>query len=66
MFVFASIMIALLLRFCLVRENKKLEAIETQQSIVENSDEKGMSHDEIVLEGVGGLLVLNPGFRYVL
>lgn len=66
MFVFASISFAILLRFCLARENKKLEAIETEQTITENSEKGGMSHDEIVLDGVGGLLVLNPGFRYIL
>ncbi|KFY51047.1 hypothetical protein V496_08989 [Pseudogymnoascus sp. VKM F-4515 (FW-2607)] len=65
-FVFASISFAILLRFCLARENKKLEAIETEQTITENSEKGGMSHDEIVLDGVGGLLVLNPGFRYIL
>lgn len=66
MFVFASILLAILLRFCLVRENKKLEAIETEQSIVENSEKGALDHEEIVLQGAGGLLVLNPGFRYVL
>lgn len=59
-------MFAILLRFCLVRENKKLEAIETEQSVVENSEKADMAHEEIVMQGVGGLLVLNPGFRYVL
>ena len=45
-------MFAILLRFCLVRENKKLEAIETEQSVVENSEKGGMDHEEIVLQGV--------------
>lgn len=63
---FASISFALLLRFCLVRENKKLEAIETEQTIGETSEKVNLSHEEIVLQGAGGLLVLNPGFRYVL
>lgn len=49
-----------------MRENKKLEAIETEQSIAENSEKGAMDHEEIVLQGAGGLLVLNPGFRYVL
>lgn len=60
-FVFAAIALATLLRFCLVRENRKLEAIETQA----NGDaDDPKAKDEIVQQGTGGLVVLNQGFRY--
>ncbi|KAK6067875.1 major facilitator superfamily transporter [Seiridium cupressi] len=62
-FVFASICCATVLRFCLVRENRKLDALETDAN-VENDDPK--ARDEIVQKGPGGLLVFNPGFRYAL
>jgi hypothetical protein len=62
-FVFASICCATILRFCLVRENRKLEAIEAETN-EENLDPKVL--DEIVQKGPGGLLVFNPGFRYAL
>jgi hypothetical protein len=59
-FVFASLCFATLLRVCLVRENRKLEAAETQGT----ADLK--DGDEIVQQAPGGLLRLNPGFRYAL
>lgn len=62
-FVFASICLATILRFSLVRENRKLEALETETS-AEADDPK--AKDEIVQKGPGGLLMLNPGFRYAL
>ncbi|KAM0818154.1 putative Major facilitator superfamily (MFS) profile domain-containing protein [Seiridium cardinale] len=62
-FVFASICCATVLRFCLVRENRKLDALETDAN-VENDDPK--ARDEIVQKGPGGLLIFNPGFRYAL
>jgi hypothetical protein len=65
-FTFVSITLALLLRFCLVRENKKLEEAETQQVNIETVEKPGAAHSEIVQQGPGGLLLLNPGFRYVL
>lgn len=63
-FVFASICCATILYFCLRRENKKLDAAEVVQNAEQEVvDGKG---DEIIMQGVGGLLRLNPGFRYTL
>jgi hypothetical protein len=62
-FIFASICFATVLRFCLVRENRKLAVVEEQDRAVD-VDEKG--GEEIVQQGPGGLVRLNPGFRYAL
>lgn len=59
-------MLALLLRFCLVRENRKLEQAESEQDNIEAVQKSDAAHTEIVQQSVGGLLLLNPGFRYVL
>jgi hypothetical protein len=53
------------MRFCLVRENAKLAAAETQDAEQDIGQEKDLKQ-EIVQQEVGGVLVLNPGFRYVL
>ncbi|KAH8195099.1 hypothetical protein TruAng_010739 [Truncatella angustata] len=62
-FVFASICFATILRFCLVRENRKLEALEVVDA-AEAEDPK--ARGEIVQAGPGGLVVLSSGFRYAL
>ncbi|KAH8884662.1 major facilitator superfamily transporter [Thozetella sp. PMI_491] len=62
-FVLVSICTATVLRFCLVRENKKLENAEARGA-EEAGDPK--DRDEIVQQGPGGILRLNPGFRYTL
>ncbi|RHZ52858.1 hypothetical protein CDV55_103883 [Aspergillus turcosus] len=64
-FVFAAICLATILRFCLMRENRKLDAIDAANDEEDVVDEKGQK-EEIVQQSIGGLLVLNPGFRYVL
>jgi hypothetical protein len=64
-FVLAAIAAATLLRFCLKRENTKLEAVEVAQATAEpNPDPK--NGEEIIQSALGGLLRLNPGFRYTL
>jgi hypothetical protein len=65
-FVFVSILSATVLRFCLVRENRKLDALDAVE--VEDPAERTQPKpgDEIVQEGPGGLLVLSSGFRYAL
>lgn len=63
-FVFLSICFATILRFSLVRENRKLEAIEAEENADAGDPKSG--GEEIVQKGPGGLLVLNPGFRYAL
>ncbi len=63
-FIFASICIATALRICLIKENKKLDAAEEQQIQVMDIDGKG--RDEIIQQNAGGVLRLNPGFRYCL
>ncbi|ETS83455.1 hypothetical protein PFICI_05331 [Pestalotiopsis fici W106-1] len=67
-FVFASICCATVLRFCLVRENRKLDALENVQEDDGGSPEKGEleKRDEIVQESRVGPLALSPGFRYTL
>ncbi|KAI0127691.1 major facilitator superfamily domain-containing protein [Xylariales sp. AK1849] len=63
-FVFASVSCGTVLYFYLRRENRKLDAVETQNVEPKaGMDEKG---EEIIQEGPGGLLRLNPGFRYTL
>lgn len=65
-FVFVSILCATVLRFCLVRENRKLDALDAagRGGPVDGAPLKHA--DEIVQRGPGGLIVLNPGFRYAL
>ncbi|KAH8667021.1 MFS transporter [Xylariales sp. PMI_506] len=62
-FVFVSILCASLLRYCLVRENKKLEQAETQNQ-TETGDPK--ERTGIVQTGPGGTVTFSPGFRYTL
>ncbi|KAF8866524.1 MFS transporter [Acephala macrosclerotiorum] len=64
-FCLACILTTLFLRWCLQRENAKLQALEIQNSVQEES--KKVAIKEIVdANARGGLLALNPGFRYVL
>jgi hypothetical protein len=72
-FVFASICCATVLRFCLVRENRKLDALEGGGG--DHDDEHGAGgekgeldekRDEIVQDSRAGPLVFSPGFRYAL
>ncbi|PNY24303.1 transporter [Tolypocladium capitatum] len=63
-FVFACILVATLLRFCLVRENRKLEAAELEQNAEQHGNPK--HGEEIIQSQLGGLLRLSPGFRYTL
>ena len=62
-FVFTSICFATILRFCLVRENRRLDRAEGQ-NVITDSDPKNA--EEIVQQGAGGILRLNPGFRSTL
>lgn len=62
-FVFVSICFATLLWFCLKRENRRLDALESDTY---NDVENPKGGDEIVQAGPGGILALNPGFRYIL
>jgi len=65
-FCLACISVTLLLRFCLGRENRKLETLEIQ-NVVEQNEKVDVMQEEIIDGNVrGGLLALNPGFRYVL
>ncbi|PYH93874.1 MFS transporter [Aspergillus ellipticus CBS 707.79] len=63
-FVFASICVATVLRFCLVRENQKLELVEMMAR--EGDDPNVKPADELVQHGPGGVARLSPGFRYTL
>lgn len=64
-FCLACILTTLFLRWCLQRENAKLQALEIQNSVQEESEKVAV--EEIVdANARGGLLVLNPGFRYIL
>jgi len=61
----ACIGVTLGLRWCLKRENGKLETLEMQNAV--ELDDVKASHEEIVdVDAAGGLVVLNPGFRYTL
>jgi hypothetical protein len=59
-FVFAGILAATTLRFALVRENAKLEVAQATAE----QDTNPKHGDEIIQSAPGGLLRLNPGFRY--
>lgn len=72
-FVLAAIGIATVLLFCLIKENKKLEAAENAIDAVTveiEIDEKGekkpaVTHTELSANDLD-VLRLNPGFRYAL
>lgn len=64
MFVLATIIVATLLRFCLQWENRKLESAEQAQNADRDMDAK--AGDEIIQSRLGGLVRLNPNFRYTL
>ena len=59
-FVFACILVATLLRFCLVHENRKLAEAELEQN---NGPKPG---EDVIQSQLGGFLRLSPGFRYTL
>lgn len=63
-FVIAAISFATWLRSCLVKENQKLAKAEEVQHEVREDGEK--DDEEIMQRGPGGVLRLNPGFRYIL
>ncbi|KAL1861440.1 hypothetical protein VTK73DRAFT_7075 [Phialemonium thermophilum] len=63
-FVLATIVVATLLRFCLQRENRKLDRAEAGQNHEYGADPK--HGDDIVQSGPGGLVRLSPNFRYTL
>lgn len=65
-FVFASVCCATALRFCLARENRKLDALEGEARREADGDLMKKHDDEIVQDGRAGPLVLSPGFRYTL
>jgi len=62
-FVFVSVLCATILRFCLTKENKKLDAMEAENII---QAEEIKERKEIVQASPGGLLALSSGFRYTL
>ena len=64
-FCLACIGVILLLRYCLVRENAKLQQIEIQHAL-EMESEKARGEEIMEARAVGGLLVLNARFRYAL
>ena len=67
-FCLACIAVTLGLRWCLMNENDKLQMLEVQ-SAADAADSDGVkaTREEIVdVNAAGGLVVLNPGFRYAL
>ncbi|TVY55192.1 putative transporter [Lachnellula cervina] len=67
-FCVACIAVTLGLRWCLMNENDKLQLLE-EQSAADAADFDGVkaAREEIVdVNAAGGLVVLNPGFRYAL
>ncbi|KAG4426706.1 hypothetical protein IFR04_000137 [Cadophora malorum] len=58
------ILATLLLRQCLVHENKKLDALETQQNIEISGAAKPSVEEIVDVAAGGGVVVLNGGFRY--
>lgn len=65
MFVFVSICLAILLRFCLVRENRKLDTIEGRREEDGISSPK-IESGEITQQGSSAIVLLSPGFRYII
>jgi hypothetical protein len=61
----ACLAVTLSLRWCLKRENGKLEMLE-MQAAVELDDAKASQEEIVDVNAAGGLVVLNPGFRYAL
>jgi len=64
-FCVACLTVTLGLRWCLKKENEKLEVLEVQ-STVDLDDAKATREDIVDTYAAGGLVVLNPGFRYAL
>lgn len=63
-FVFVSISLATILRFCLVRENKKLEQAEIEQLDLQMGEKGNVDHREVSQPGPAP--GLSSGFRYLL
>ncbi|RFU29531.1 hypothetical protein B7463_g6805, partial [Scytalidium lignicola] len=63
-FCLGCIIMTLLLRFCLVRENKKLEAFEVQQATALSAEKLGLETVEDIARS--GEFMAAPGFRYCL
>jgi hypothetical protein len=63
-FVFVSILLATLLRFCLVRENKKLERAEIEQHDIQMGEKGNVDHMEV--SQASPAPGLSPGFRFLL
>lgn len=63
-FVAVSIILATILRFCLVRENKKLEQAEIEQINLDMGEKSTVEHMEV--SQVSPAPGLSPGFRYLL
>ena len=63
-FVFVSITLATILRFCLVRENKKLEQAEIEQQELQLGEKGNVDHMEVSQPGPAP--GLSPGFRFLL
>ncbi|TVY47163.1 hypothetical protein LOCC1_G002583 [Lachnellula occidentalis] len=68
-FCVACIAVTLGLRWCLMNENDKLQMLEVQSAAESAADFDVVKagREEIVdVNAAGGLVVLNPGFRYAL
>ncbi|KAG9966194.1 major facilitator superfamily transporter, partial [Aureobasidium melanogenum] len=63
-FVAVSIILATILRFCLVRENRKLEQAEIEQINLDLGEKSNVEHMEV--SEVRPAPGLSPGFRYLL
>jgi hypothetical protein len=64
-FCVACLAVTLGLRWCLKKENEKLAMLEVQNT-AELDDAKATREEIVDTNAVGGLVVLNPGFRYAL
>ncbi|KUJ22567.1 major facilitator superfamily transporter [Mollisia scopiformis] len=65
-FCLACIVTTLFLRWCLMRENVKLEVLEVRDAVGQEGEKEVEAMEEIVDVGRGGEVVLRRGFRYVL
>lgn len=65
-FCLACVVATILLRFCLARENSKLAALEVDAHLTLQAAEKEKVEEIVDVDGPGGVLVLAPGFRYIL
>jgi len=62
-FCLGCIAATLILRWCLVKENQKLESVEIRDT-ADISNEKAGVKEIVDINVVGGQLMLDPGFRY--